>query len=821
MALAVVGVFILSSNTLLAKPKTFLTTGDVAFTGFNFDSPNDSFSIIFLTNATAGEQILFTDHPYSDLTGFLTSIVIDEGTFLWEVPGSGIPFGTQVTYWRSGTTAMASQGTVVAGNGLNLSSNGDQIFAVRASLLGTVLAGVHSNNTGSTSASDWDGRGALSNANQSDLPNVLTNGVNALYFGSETDNARYNCIYTMSTAAQIRAAVNDTNNWTKNDGSAFSPTACVPSETIWDGANWSNGEPTSSLDIVIASSTATGTISGNNVTINSGNNLTINSSDVVTVNGDLTNSGNGATGSGTLRFTKAGTASITGNAFSYGGKVEVASGTTLNTNDKLTLQNGCCLMHGTGTPGGGGSVTGNITIEKTIGSTDGGWRLFSMPIESTIDNFENGINTLCANFTPAGARNVYYWDADIREGSADSVAVGWVQAPATDDENKAYSIYIANTSSNTWAFDSTVSISGVPNNGTKNHSLVYSFDPGGDSSTASQKGWNLIPNPYPSNLDITDLIQSSGFGPNYKAVHIWDQSVKQMRAINSSGFTNYNTDGGSIYGTYAHIPPFMAFWVKADANGQTVDVTNAMRVCGGDSVVPDNYMKNGQDVVRIQVKDYENNLDQFSVALDPMATTGVDLALDLYKFKSSSAAVPTLYTTVADGSLLSLNTIPFDDNHNMPLYMESYTDGKEYTFSSITSDYSHFYNIELEDRKTGTVIDIITDEYKFIYDINYIGNRFVLKFTRRSGVGVNDVNTHPEIAYVHANSKGLNVVYKNLSPQNPSKIEIYNMAGQKLYEATTENANGVKVFKPTGNTTQIYIVNIIGSAMVKTIKAVY
>ncbi len=794
--------------------QTSLTTGDVAFTSYNSDNANDSFSIILLTNISASTPIIFTDGGYSDLLGFLSIDGVFEAEFLWNAPTGGLLMGQQITFWRSGGVANASLGSIISGAGLDLSTSGDQIFAIQS---GTILAGIHFNFTsGNTTAANWDNRGVLSNINQTDLPNSLTNGVNALYFASQPDNARYNCAITACSASDIRAAVNDSTNWEKNDAAAFVPTICIPTTTTWNGSCWTNNAPNSSVDAIIASSTAPGSFTSKNLTINSAVNLTVNSGQTATTAGTLTNSGNGPTGVGTLRFTVSGNTTLTGNTFSFGGVVEVATGTTLITNDKLTILNRGSLMHGTSTPNGGGDVSGNITIEKSIGTTGKGWRLFSLPIQSTIDNFETGLNTLCSNHTPAGERNVYYWNALMRGGSTQTVASGWEQASASDNQTKGFSIYLDNTSHHTWDFSSTVSMTGTANDGTFNFPLEYTFDPMGDSATASQQGWNLIPNPYPSNLSATALINSAGFGSAYKAVHVWDNNLKQFKAINASTLVNYHTDGGSIYGSYAYIPPFTSFWVKASATSQTVSITNASRTGLTDSLLPDNFMKTGFDVFRLTVKENSAGLlDQLSVCFEDNATEAFDHELDIYKIKTIEPMAPSLYC-YADNNLLSLKALPYLKNHRIPVFFESKAHNKEHTFSAVIEHYHLFYDVFLTDLKLNKRVNILKDPYTFTHTEGDDSQRFVLDFMQIPTAITGETMNEPRFyTYVEDNS-----VYVKLSKHTAhAKVEFYNAVGQKLF--ATETTNSIVKYSPSFSNGQLIYVTVTTDGKRSTERVIY
>ncbi len=595
--------------------------------------------------------------------------------------------------------------------------------------------------------------------------------------------------------------------------------------TTWNGSTWSSGAPNSTTDAVIASSTTPGAFTCKDLTINSTFVLTLSSGVTATIHGTLTNNGNGTSGAGTLNFASGGAQSLSGSAFTHSGPLEITTGTTLTTASLLTVGNGGSLIHGTGTPDGGGSISGSVTFQKTIGSTTDGWRSFSLPVDELIDNFETGLNTRASNSTPAGRRNVYYWDGTVRGGSSNNVAEGWTEANnTTDDENKGYAIYLSNNSDNFFDFSSTVSISGTPNDGTKTFNLDYTFDPEGDSSTAAQRGWNLIPNYFPSNLSVHNLINDADFDPTYKAVHIWDQGAGQLKAMNQSGITNYNTSGGSIFSTLRQIPPFMAFWVKADATSQSVQLKNHMRTSRTDSLPANTYFKTNYDIFRIEVKDQENHMDQYSVCFIDGSTKDFDPQLDIYKFKSFTTEVPTLYSRHGNGDLLSLNAVPVSETYTTDIFFESYKPGRQYTISPITIDYNNYYNVALVDNKTGTTTDLLTEDYSFTHDENYnqkVKARFTLNFTRKATTSIAELQNQ-ERSYAYTDG-GIHIVYKNNNHDAQAKVSIYNTLGQQLFAQNKVVAGETVNYVPAkaNNNSTIYIIKVESNGKAKTLRVVY
>lgn len=808
--------------------QTSLGLGDIAFVSINVDdstsSIKDPFQIMFLKAITAGTQISFTDRAYTDAGGFAAGTTT-ETVFTWRATTS-YAVGDILMFWSSGSsgpyTANAESGVIDAGDGISLTSVGEQIFAFQGSAINydSLITGIHTNVTVSTTDANWDDNNSTSNST-SELPDILTNGVNALRVhdsGTELDNWGYDCSTVSGTASALRTAINNVANWNGDNTAIFTYKCAAPTSTTWNGSTWSNGSPSSTVDAVIASSTTPGSFTCKDLTINSTFSLTIGSGVTATIHGNVTNSGNGTSGVGALNFS--GTSqSLSGNAFTHNGAVEVNTGATLTTNNLLTIGNGGSLMHGTSTPNGGGSITGNITFEKTLGSTTDGWRSFALPVDALIDGFETGLNTRCSNSSPSDRWNVYYWDGSVRGGSINSVANGWASANgSTDDENKGYAIYLSNASSGFFDFSSTVSISGTPNDGTKTFNLDYTFDPEGDSSTTSQQGWNLIPNYFPSNLRVYDLLNDADFDPTYKAVHIWNQGSSQMVAINQSSLTNYNTSGGSVFSNTRQIPPFMAFWVKANTGSQSVQLKNSMRTSNIDSLPANTYFKTDPDIFRIEVADQYGNMDQFSTAFIDGATHQFDNTYDIYKFKSFSDEVPTLYTKI-ENDKVSLTAMPIETNYSIPVYIESAKDGREYTVKAITEDYSNYYNVELIDNKTGISTDITEKDYRFNHDANYTKARFTLSFKKKATTGIDELYSQ-EKSYAYIENNSINIVYQNNNQETKAQIDIYNMMGQKLYGQQNITGGETVNYTPAAQNMQVYIIKVQSNGKVNTIKVV-
>ena len=188
---------------------TILTAGDIAFTGFNSDNP-DEFTFVALTGIEAGTEIRFTDNGWRAAGGFRDT----EGVFVWTAPAN-IPAGTVINPAVSGPSFSAS---------------GDQIHAYQGDdAAPSFVASIHFNGTGYEADA--------TSSNTSALPTGLTVGTSAVAI-PEVDNATYTGPLT-GTKAELQAAINDPSNWDTDNAriddiepSGFTVTDAAPSPSV-------------------------------------------------------------------------------------------------------------------------------------------------------------------------------------------------------------------------------------------------------------------------------------------------------------------------------------------------------------------------------------------------------------------------------------------------------------------------------------------------------------------------------------------------------------------------------------------------------------
>lgn len=200
-----------------ASAQSTLTAGDIVFTGYNSDDP-DQFSFLVLDTIEPGTVISFTDDGWYAAGGFRTN----EGVIAWTAT-SGVSCATEITITSTGTnTFSATTGSVATTtNGFSLSTSGDQIIAFQGTTGSpTPIAAINMDGTTGWAAD-------ATSANNSALPTGLTNGVTALSFSAEYDDGKYNCSFVQGGKTYLDTAVNNQLRWTLSDNLVSLPAGCT------------------------------------------------------------------------------------------------------------------------------------------------------------------------------------------------------------------------------------------------------------------------------------------------------------------------------------------------------------------------------------------------------------------------------------------------------------------------------------------------------------------------------------------------------------------------------------------------------------------
>ncbi|OYU97201.1 MAG: hypothetical protein CFE21_02610 [Bacteroidetes bacterium B1(2017)] len=261
-----------------------------------------------------------------------------------------------------------------------------------------------------------------------------------------------------------------------------------------------------------------------------------------------------------------GNLSVANGTFNIGGTCRIAASKSVTVTSPGVLNTGgnLILTGNTSTPAyianSSGTINGNVTVEVAVPSGRRVFRLLSHPFSSSIalSSLQDNIHITGAG----GASNGF--DATLtnnpsaynfaESGYTGTTNTGWTAFTNTSNTiatNTALRILYRGPRSQSNLLDGstptpnagTLDWSGPVNQGSQNIAMTYT------SANGSNAGWNLIPNPYPSNVDIGNI--ASGNRNSIGTFSVWVP-------------TNGTKGGWSTYsfGSAYIVPSGGAFFVK-------------------------------------------------------------------------------------------------------------------------------------------------------------------------------------------------------------------------------------------------------------------
>ncbi len=198
----------------LANTASALTTGDIAFVGFNADG-NDNLAFVALTDIASGEAITFEDNEWNGTTWADAA----ESAFIW-TSNATVAAGTVVLLNDVSTTPTASTGTIefglaaTYGSGRGIGASDEIVYAYQGARTSPVFITAVTNGTGGFAGANGilTGTGLTSGTNALDLNVRDEDGDIYAWIGTRAGYADF---------AAVRAAINaapTAGNWNFQDG---------------------------------------------------------------------------------------------------------------------------------------------------------------------------------------------------------------------------------------------------------------------------------------------------------------------------------------------------------------------------------------------------------------------------------------------------------------------------------------------------------------------------------------------------------------------------------------------------------------------------
>lgn len=375
------------------------------------------------------------------------------------------------------------------------------------------------------------------------------------------------------------------------------------------------------------------------------------------------------------------------------------------------------------------AVNGKVKICIELVNTNAGWRNIGLPLDGNLTAF-TGINLADISNTDNNTQiNLYHWDASPNSFGN---AKGNTFASKFDLNDKAYLIY-GNPNYTIHKVDPIICHVGNYNFSERQYNLYDTWDSGGVGANAF--GWNLVPNPYPSNLSLDHIFENNYDNIQYKAVHVWSSTANRYTAVCSTGVgvSYYNTEDSV---DVDQIRPFQAFWVKADQN-TTFSLNSANRTTTKTKLGV--FMKNERQVLRINLI-MNKGVDQAVVyAHDNGEASFFDPALDAYKFGDTKNSIffefenPVSIKTIGyyedvkiKGQLTAKGKIILDKKEFSGRYVYFEQNGKYYEGTEFDANAGEFY-LHIRNQPL-SVQNIVVDEEVSYFEAYDMSGKFLGKF---------------------------------------------------------------------------------------------
>ncbi len=366
-------------------------------------------------------------------------------------------------------------------------------------------------------------------------------------------------------------------NFTCQNFYAYSWTGAT--NTDWATAtNWNLLQvPTSSVNVtipivtnypIIASGTAA---SVNRLSINSGGpSVGLPAGGVATIYENIVNNGNGITGIGDL-IIAGNSSTLVGSTLSFSGTLTVNNGAVLTTNNLLTLtSNASHTARIAAGSSAGNYISGSITIQQYIPGGSRKYRFLGHPFNSTIglagltDDIDitgtiTGSNANVFTATASNAPSSFSFTEANDDGTMGSGSnAGWTAFTSGNSQSliaagRGFRVLIRGSKGQAGSLTGgiytpdpvTLDLTGIPRQG--NFVQTLSF-------TSAAKGWNLISNPYTSNVDWTTVTKTNT-----------NDAIYTYRPTLSGGNYGSYINGSAANGGSQYIEAYSSFFVRANA----------------------------------------------------------------------------------------------------------------------------------------------------------------------------------------------------------------------------------------------------------------
>lgn len=553
-------------------------------------------------------------------------------------------------------------------------------------------------------------------------------------------------------------------------------------KNLWDGNSWSHGQaPNSSQDAFIRDSINPGNIQCRNLILENSSQLNLGSNSIE-INGDLINNGVLSNGDGKLIFNGSGHQNILGKHLKFSGDIHVEAGTTLISNDSLTLSAisdtvfAQLLLRG--------NLQGKLNIQTWLpldtAEFNGRYFHLASPMVGTLlSDFSDG-GIIQTGQTNNSQNSIWEWDA------TQSI---WISPDSLNQEipiGKGRVIYagkniygnflIADGGAKALSFtsdsllNSDVTLSLDYHNG---QGVAASF--AGSGTVQETQGWNLIANPYSCHYNWDSLVEFGLANGISSSIYTW----------NGQSYSVYSPGGISLNGGSALIPPFQAFFVQNNSGGsQNLTIKEQFRVLGENKAL--SKKANSKDGLKIIIqKANHQGYDEIWIGFEKNHHPGFDPNKDAWKLFGDSK-LPQLYSSHQQKKFAVNIHSPDSTSQSIFLGVSAPNDHlKSLKLKFLLDDLKSYSSLWLLDKKTQQYQDLLrNDARQFIHDSSFAEQRFQLVFQRPT---VSDKESNVDDNFYFYEKQGMLYLRKEKA-WNKTELRLFTIDGKLIKEIKMSNS---------------------------------
>lgn len=298
------------------------------------------------------------------------------------------------------------------------------------------------------------------------------------------------------------------------------------------------------------------------------------------------------------------------------------------------------------------------------------------------------------------------------------------------------------------------------------------------SASEFDAGWNLIGNPYLSNINLTKEQNVS--------LHE-DEVVKYLYQYNPESDTYTAWDMVENYDETQKLMPFQPFFVQTRQTGALLVIKPESKSTTINRRVFDHYMLHESRMLRLGLYagDSDKLSDRTEIKIQEGTSTDIVFGEDAVKMWGGLNSKTNEMATVAGDRYLSVNVLP-NKRVEIPLHLQLSAPGK-YRIASISSyGYGLNDNAELVDKATGARWKLLDGEaYEFnVADVKEAASRFIVWISIREDMtGVEDAAEAKPSVSVESGACRIDGL------SGKSVIEIFDTAGRRIVYTTVTSAS--------------------------------